>query len=198
MIYFERHFFGAFLLFLWVLWYIPHALPIRQAAVSAQTRTPTHTQAHYCLISCGCVEWLILAQLAFFPSSMINWPLSGARPRRCAVIGGEANLKAVNAQVCVPQPWCRALAARHRHFCSSRSDVSTKPQREVNSDWRMSENLCAVLLVFVLLRSCQQTLALDPHGVQDKQGSQVKRRLSLQSTGERTPAVTHGWWLCTL
>lgn len=104
MIYFERHFFGVFLLFLWVLWYIPHALPIRQAAVSAQTRTPAHTQAHYCLISCGCVEWLILAQLAFFPSSMINWPLSGARPRRCAVIGGEAILKAVNAQVCVPQP----------------------------------------------------------------------------------------------
>lgn len=50
----------------------------------------------------------------------------------------------------------------------------------------MSTNLSAVLIVFALLRTCQQALALEPHDVQDKQGVQVKRRLSLQSTGEQT------------
>lgn len=49
----------------------------------------------------------------------------------------------------------------------------------------MSANVSAVFLVFfLLLRACQQVLTMDPHDVQEKQGSQVKRRLSLQSTGE--------------
>ncbi|TWW75041.1 Stanniocalcin-2 [Takifugu flavidus] len=48
----------------------------------------------------------------------------------------------------------------------------------------MSNNLPAVLIVFALLRTCQQTLAVEPQDVQDKQGIQVKRRLSLQSTAE--------------
>lgn len=39
-------------------------------------------------------------------------------------------------------------------------------------------------LLFLLLLACQQVLTADPHDVQEKQVSQTKRRLSLQSTGE--------------
>lgn len=120
---------------------------------------------------------------------MINfWPLSGARPRRCAVIGGDANLDGGNAQLYIPQPWCRA------HDTSVPAAPSSRTSRSggASPDWRMSTNLSAVLIVFALLRTCQQALALEPHDVQDKQGIQVKRRLSLQSTGERKrPTHTH-------
>ncbi|XP_008297062.1 biorientation of chromosomes in cell division protein 1 [Stegastes partitus] len=46
----------------------------------------------------------------------------------------------------------------------------------------MSVN-CA-FLVFFLLLGCHQVLCVDPHDVQEKQVSQVKRRLSLQSAAE--------------
>uniref|UniRef100_H2UBP6 Stanniocalcin n=1 Tax=Takifugu rubripes TaxID=31033 RepID=H2UBP6_TAKRU len=76
-------------------------------------------------------------------------------------------------------------AETQEHFCSSCSDFSNKPLRGgANPERRMSNNLPAVLIVFALLRTCQQTLAVEPQDVQDKQGIQVKRRLSLQSTAE--------------
>ncbi|XP_029704551.1 uncharacterized protein [Takifugu rubripes] len=79
----------------------------------------------------------------------------------------------------------RSHSAHGRHFCSSCSDFSNKPLRGgANPERRMSNNLPAVLIVFALLRTCQQTLAVEPQDVQDKQGIQVKRRLSLQSTAE--------------
>uniref|UniRef100_H3DFD9 Stanniocalcin n=1 Tax=Tetraodon nigroviridis TaxID=99883 RepID=H3DFD9_TETNG len=48
----------------------------------------------------------------------------------------------------------------------------------------MSGHLCAALLVCLLLRDWRQAAASDPHDVQDKAASQVKRRLSPQSTAE--------------
>ncbi|XP_044079550.1 stanniocalcin-2-like [Siniperca chuatsi] len=45
----------------------------------------------------------------------------------------------------------------------------------------MPANLSAV---FFLLLACQQVLTVDPHDVQERQVSQTKRRLSLQSTAE--------------
>lgn len=45
----------------------------------------------------------------------------------------------------------------------------------------MSANLPAV---FFALWACQQVMTMDPHDVLEKQVSQVKRRLSPQSTGE--------------
>ncbi|KAM8741079.1 stanniocalcin-2-like isoform 1-T2 [Acanthopagrus schlegelii] len=42
----------------------------------------------------------------------------------------------------------------------------------------------AVVLVGFLLLACQQVLTMEPHDVQEKQVSQTKRRLSLQSTAE--------------
>lgn len=108
----------------------------------------------------------------------------------------RSKLKAVNSQLCVHQPWCRALTERKRPLCSSRTDISDKPQREVSSDSRMAKNPCAILLAFFLLRNCQQTLVVDPHDLQDKPGSQVKRRLSLQNTGERKPADWSLWNCC--
>lgn len=47
----------------------------------------------------------------------------------------------------------------------------------------------AVVLVGFLLLACQQVLTMEPHDVQEKQVSQTKRRLSLQSTGEHTAAT---------
>lgn len=48
----------------------------------------------------------------------------------------------------------------------------------------MPGNFSAVFSVLSLLLACQQVLAVDPHDVQEKQVSQAKRRLSLQSTAE--------------
>lgn len=78
-IYFKRHFlecsysfFGRFGTFLMLSPSSKQLLAFKHAR--ARARTPC------CLISCGCVECVILAQLAFFPSSMINWPLSWCAP----------------------------------------------------------------------------------------------------------------------
>ncbi|GAA6218342.1 uncharacterized protein LOC108893181 [Lates japonicus] len=48
----------------------------------------------------------------------------------------------------------------------------------------MPVNLSAVFCVFSLFLACHQVLPVDPHDVQEKQVSQPKRRLSLQSTVE--------------
>ncbi|XP_069001743.1 stanniocalcin-2-like [Embiotoca jacksoni] len=48
----------------------------------------------------------------------------------------------------------------------------------------MPVNLSAVFAVFFLLLVCHQVLTIDPHDVQEKQVTQVKRRLSPQSTAE--------------
>ena len=48
----------------------------------------------------------------------------------------------------------------------------------------MPAKLSALFLVFFLPLACQQVLTMEPHDVQEKQLSQAKRRLSLQSTGE--------------
>ncbi|XP_023252844.1 uncharacterized protein LOC111647470 [Seriola lalandi dorsalis] len=48
----------------------------------------------------------------------------------------------------------------------------------------MPVNLSALVFVFFLLVACQQVLTVDPHDAQEKQASQAKRRLSLQSTVE--------------
>ncbi|KAG8008052.1 Stanniocalcin-2 [Nibea albiflora] len=48
----------------------------------------------------------------------------------------------------------------------------------------MPANLSKECLVLFLLLACQQVLNVDPYDVQEKQVSQAKRRLSLQSTAE--------------
>ena len=60
----------------------------------------------------------------------------------------------------------------------------------------MSGNLSAVFFVFFLPLACQQVLAVDHlHDAQEKQVSQAKKRLSLQSTGELltadVPSLSH-------
>lgn len=50
-------------------------------------------------------------------------------------------------------------------------------------------SLSAVVLLGFLLLACQQVLTMEPQDVQEKQVSQAKRRLSLQSTGEPSAAA---------
>ena len=55
---------------------------------------------------------------------------------------------------------------------------------ELSSDMRV--NPCAALLLLLLL-ACPRLLAVDLRDVEEKHGSHVKKRLSLQSTGEFEP-----------
>ncbi|XP_035522726.1 uncharacterized protein LOC118331762 [Morone saxatilis] len=64
-------------------------------------------------------------------------------------------------------------------------DVVLKQDETENKRERsMPANLSAVFCVFFVLLACQQVRIVDPHDVQEKQVSQAKRRLSLQSTAD--------------
>uniref|UniRef100_A0A3B4YVZ0 Stanniocalcin n=1 Tax=Stegastes partitus TaxID=144197 RepID=A0A3B4YVZ0_9TELE len=75
--------------------------------------------------------------------------------------------------------------AIHDFLSGDRKEESSSSSNSRCSDAAprsMSVN-CA-FLVFFLLLGCHQVLCVDPHDVQEKQVSQVKRRLSLQSAAE--------------
>ncbi|XP_070700177.1 stanniocalcin-2-like [Pempheris klunzingeri] len=74
--------------------------------------------------------------------------------------------------------------------CNSAPSEQTEPQEAPSASgpktplWSMPANFSAAFWVFFLLLARQQVLTTDPHDVQEKQVSQAKRRLSLQSTAE--------------
>uniref|UniRef100_A0A3B4Y105 Stanniocalcin n=1 Tax=Seriola lalandi dorsalis TaxID=1841481 RepID=A0A3B4Y105_SERLL len=72
--------------------------------------------------------------------------------------------------------------AIHDFLSGDRREESALSSNSLVSD--MPVNLSALVFVFFLLVACQQVLTVDPHDAQEKQASQAKRRLSLQSTVE--------------
>ncbi|XP_040006971.1 uncharacterized protein LOC120802862 [Xiphias gladius] len=83
-------------------------------------------------------------------------------------------------------------SARRYSRCHNQQTTQIRPRGEkkpsrhtqLPSVSDMPVNLPAWFFVFSLLLACQQVLTVDPHDVQEKQASQAKRRLSLQSTAE--------------
>lgn len=93
-------------------------------------------------------------------------------PRSCCVLRPPLSAR----------PHSHSHSHSHDRYCSLQTERRSTEPRVASSD--MPVNLSALVFVLFLLLACQQVLTVDPHDVQEKQASQAKRRLSLQSTGE--------------
>lgn len=86
---------------------------------------------------------------------------------------------------CVCWRLCRPAAT---HTTDSR-ETTAEQNASISVNMPEDLSLSAVVLLGFLLLACQQVLTMEPQDVQEKQVSQAKRRLSLQSTGEPSAAA---------